>query len=192
MSINRVVYRYNSTCQSIQWTRDQLVVESFSWKNAPIENIAPPKKIKNLKHVNENNAYSRSFHLGGDSWFIFGMGLWPRPWQHWKNTTWKIIHEQMRNFWAFKSGIAVEIFPISVLPTYRIHELCSLWHLYNILNLFPYFPPTRIPAFYKQYKFRSSMNPALIWKKIAVANSYPAVLPPGYSWKTDFLLLRRG
>ena len=70
------------------------------------------------------------------------------------------------------------------------HELCSLWHLYNMCNLFPYFPSTRIPAFYKQYKFKSSMSPALIWKKIAVANSYPAVLPPGYSWNTDFFAVK--
>ena len=45
--------------------------------------LPPPKKKKKTWNM-WTKTTPRSFHFGGDSWFIFGMGLWPRPWQHWE------------------------------------------------------------------------------------------------------------
>lgn len=160
------VYRYNSTCQSIQWTRVQLVVESFSWKNAPIENIAPQKKTWNMW----TKTTPRSFHFGGDSWFIFGMGLWPRPWQHWEKH--HLEDNSVTNRFAISEpsnlGLLSRSFPFRFHP-HTEYPSSVPYGIFTIFFLCPYFPSTRIPAFYKQYNFFFHESGS-DRKKIAVAN----------------------
>lgn len=182
------VYRYNSTCQSIQWTRVQLVVESFSWKNAPIENIAPPKKKK--LETCERKQRLDPFISGETHGSSSGWGCDLDHGNTGKNTTWKIILSRTDS-----QFLSLQIWDccrdLSHFASTHIQNTRALF-LMASLQYFSYahiFLPLGFQPFTNNTT-SSSMNPALIGKKLRSQISTLPYSHPDTRETLIFLLLR--